>query len=380
MADHKFKDTAIRLLEGGGVTVNGPQPWDIQVYDDRLYARVFAEGTLGFGEAYMDGWWDSGDLDETMTRILSSDILSHIPRNLKTLKLGLQAKWTNRQNKRRAWIVGDQHYNLGNDLFAATFDSRLTGSCGYWKDTDPAMDSAQALDAAQDAKLDLICRKIGLREGQSVFDIGCGWGAFMGYAAEKYGARCSGVTISREQVAYIAERYGHLPVEARLMDYRDATGTYDHVVSMGMFEHVGPKNYRAYFETASRLLNNGGFFLLHTIGSNHSSGAIDPWMDKYIFENGVLPSVAQIGAAIEELFMVEDWHNFGADYDKTLVAWFRKFDSNWEGLKEKYDERFYRMWKYYLLACAGGFRARNIQLWQVVLAKRGTPGGYMTVR
>ena len=380
MADHKFKDTAIHLLEGGGVTVNGPQPWDIQVYDDRLYARVFAEGTLGFGEAYMDGWWDSGDLDETMTRILSSDILSHIPRNLKTLKLGLQAKWTNRQNKRRAWIVGDQHYNLGNDLFAATFDSRLTGSCGYWKDTDPAMDSAQALDAAQDAKLDLICRKIGLREGQSVFDIGCGWGAFMGYAAEKYGARCSGVTISREQAAYIAERYAHLPVEARLMDYRDATGTYDHVVSMGMFEHVGPKNYRAYFETASRLLNNGGFFLLHTIGSNHSSGAIDPWMDKYIFENGVLPSVAQIGAAIEELFMVEDWHNFGADYDKTLVAWFRKFDSNWEGLKEKYDERFYRMWKYYLLACAGGFRARNIQLWQVVLAKRGTPGGYMTVR
>ena len=380
MADHKFKDTAIRLLEGGGVTVNGPQPWDIQVYDDRLYARVFAEGTLGFGEAYMDGWWDSGDLDETMTRILSSDILSHIPRNLKTLKLGLQAKWTNRQNKRRAWIVGDQHYNLGNDLFAATFDSRLTGSCGYWKDTDPAMDSAQALDAAQDAKLDLICRKIGLREGQSVFDIGCGWGAFMGYAAEKYGARCSGVTISREQAAYIAERYAPLPVEARLMDYRDATGTYDHVVSMGMFEHVGPKNYRAYFETASRLLNNGGFFLLHTIGSNHSSGVIDPWMDKYIFENGVLPSVAQVGAAIEELFMVEDWHNFGADYDKTLVAWFRKFDSNWEGLKEKYDERFYRMWKYYLLACAGGFRARNIQLWQVVLAKRGTPGGYMTVR
>ena len=147
-----------------------PQPWDIQVYDDRFYARVFAEGSLGFGEAYMDDWWDSGDLDETMTRILGSDIQSHLPRNLKTLKLGLLAKWTNRQNKRRAWIVGDQHYNLGNDLFAATFDSRLTGSCGYWKDTDPAMDSAQALDAAQDAKLDLICRKIGLREGQSVFD------------------------------------------------------------------------------------------------------------------------------------------------------------------------------------------------------------------
>ena len=202
----------------------------------------------------------------------------------------------------------------------------------------------------------------------------------MGFAAEKYGAHCTGVTISSEQANYIAERYSHLPVNGLLVDYRDATGKYDHVVSMGMFEHVGPRNYRVYFETAERLLDDGGFFLLHTIGSNRSANAIDPWMDKYIFVNGVLPSVAQIGSAIEGLFMVEDWHNFGADYDKTLVEWYEKFHSNWDSLKDRYSERFYRMWKFYLLACAGGFRSRNIQLWQIVLAKRGVPGGYATVR
>ena len=373
MADTKFKEQAERLLAVAEVEINGSSPWDIQVHDDRLYARVFAEGSLGFGESYMDGWWDSAQLDETMARILGARIQDHLPRRLSTVKLALAAKWTNRQNQRRAWDVGDQHYNLGNDLFAATFDSRLTGSCGYWKE-------ATDLDAAQDAKLDLICRKIGLEADQSVFDIGCGWGAFMGFAAERYGARCAGATISREQAAYVQQRYAHLPVEAQLKDYRDAAGSYDHVVSMGMFEHVGPKNYRAYFEKANELLKDGGFFLLHTIGSNKSANAIDPWMDKYIFVNGVLPSVSQIGRAIEGLFIVEDWHNFGADYDKTLVAWYEKFASNWDSLKHAYDDRFYRMWKFYLLACAGGFRARNIQLWQLVLAKRGVPGGYATVR
>ena len=370
---HKFQDTATDLLAAVGITLNGPEPWDMQVHDDRLYARVFAEATLGFGESYMDGWWDAERLDETMTRILDGDVHHKLPKNLNTLSLALQARWTNRQNKNRAWDVGVQHYDLGNDLFAATFDSRITGSCGYWKE-------ATDLNAAQDAKLDLICRKIGLKPGQTVFDIGCGWGAFMGYAAEKYGAVCTGVTISKEQVAYIAERYGHLPVEARLDDYRDATGQYDHVVSMGMFEHVGPKNYRSYFETANRLLKDDGFFLLHTIGSDTSTNAVNPWIDKWIFRNGVLPSIAQIGGAIEGLFMVEDWHNFGPDYDKTLMAWNEKFESNWDQLKDHYSERFRRMWNFYLLSSAGGFRSRNIQLWQVVLAKHGVPGGYETVR
>lgn len=370
---HKFQDTAERLLGGVGIKIDGPDPWDIQVHDDRFYARVFAEGSVGFGEAYMDGWWDSQQLDETMTRILGGQVHQELPRNLKTAMFAASAKWANRQNKDRAWIVGREHYDLGNDMFAAHLDSRLTGSCGYWADADD-------LDSSQEAKLDLVCRKIGLKPGQTVFDIGCGWGAFMGYAAEKYGAICTGVTISQEQFSYINERYGHLPVTPLLRDYRDAEGEYDHVVSMGMFEHVGPKNFRAYFETANRILKDGGLFLLHTVGSNQSTNRIDAWMDKHIFPNGVLPSIKQIGEAVEGLFTMEDLHNFGADYDKTLMAWQAKFDSNWESIKEKYGERFRRMWSFYLQSCAAGFRARNIQLWQFVLAKQGVPGGYTTVR
>ena len=222
--DHKFKDTAVRLLGEVGVKVDGPDPWDIQVHDDRLYARVFADGSVGFGEAYMDGWWDSECLDQTMARIIDGRVHKRLPRNVKTAVFAAQAKWQNRQNKKRAWIVGQQHYDLGNDMFAAHLDSRLTGSCGYWNDVDPSLPNDEALDASQDAKLDLVCRKIGLRPGQSVFDIGCGWGAFMGFAAENYGATVSGVTISREQHAYIKERYGHLPVDPALSDYRDSKG------------------------------------------------------------------------------------------------------------------------------------------------------------
>ena len=202
----------------------------------------------------------------------------------------------------------------------------------------------------------------------------------MGFAAEKYGAICEGVTVSKEQVSYIHERYAKLPVKATLADYRDAEGEFDHVVSMGMFEHVGPKNYRTYFETAHRLLKEDGFFLLHTIGGQASVSQIESWLDKYIFPNGVLPSLKQVGEAIEGLFMLEDLHNFGADYDKTLMAWHHKFESNWPALSKKYDERFRRMWNYYLLSCAGGFRARHIQLWHFVLAKRGIAGGYTSVR
>ena len=370
---HKFQITSEKLLESAGISINGDNPWDMKVHDDRLYARVFAEGSLGLGEAYMDGWWDSDQLDELISRCMAAKLTEQIPRNFKTLMLYTQARFANRQSKSRAFIAADVHYDLGNDLFAGTFDSRLTGSCGYWAEADE-------LDASQDAKLDLICRKIGLKKGDRVFDIGCGWGAFMGYAAEKYGAICEGVTVSKEQVAYIHDRYADLPVTATLADYRDAQGQFDHIVSMGMFEHVGPKNYRTYFETAHRLLKENGFFLLHTIGGQGSTDQIDPWLDKYIFPNGVLPSLKQVGESIEGLFMVEDLHNFGADYDKTLMAWHHKFESNWPTLSQNYDERFRRMWNYYLLTCAGGFRARHIQLWQFVLAKRGIPGGYTSVR
>lgn len=370
------KDTIASLVSHAGITLNGPKPYDPQIKDERLYARVLAEGTLGLGEAYMDGWWECEAIDELVSRLLSRKVDISLPENIQLFMLHLLSRVTNRQSTLRASQVADAHYDLGNDLFEGTFDSRVTGSCGYWSGNQ----RARTLDESQDAKLDLICRKIGLIHGDTVLDIGCGWGAFMGFAAEVYGAKPYGVTVSKEQVLYIKERYKNLPVEAEVKDYRSITGLYNHIVSMGMFEHVGPKNYKEYFKVAHRALKDDGLFLLHTIGSSVSTNSIDPWLNKYIFPNGVIPSIAQIGKAIEGLFVMEDWHNFGADYDKTLMAWNKKFESNWPKLKGKYDERFRRMWRYYLLQCAGGFRSRRIHLWQIVLSKKGVPGGYVSVR
>jgi cyclopropane-fatty-acyl-phospholipid synthase len=361
------------ILEGVDVAIDGDRPFDIRINDPAFFTRLLAEGSLGLGEAYMDGWWDCDELDEAIARVFRAGAQVRVPRNAKTLLYLLQARFLNRQNKRRAFIPAETHYDLGNEIFEATFDTRLTGSCGYWKE-------AQDLDAAQTAKHDLICRKLGLQAGQRVLDVGCGWGAFMKYAAETYGVECEGVTVSKEQVAWGREKCQGLPVTFHLMDYRELRGKFDHAVSMGMFEHVGYRNYRSYFETVHRCLEDDGLFLLHSIGSNYSTTNIEPWLDKYIFPNGVLPSIEQLGTALERLFVVEDWHNFGADYDKTLCAWMNKFDDHWPKLADRYDERFYRMWRYYLLSCAGAFRSRWIQLWQLVLSKRGVLGGYETVR
>jgi cyclopropane-fatty-acyl-phospholipid synthase len=362
--------TLRRLLEMAGVTINGAQPWDIQVHRPQLYDRVFAEGSLGLGEAYMDGWWDCERPDEFFRRVVAEDLGRKLRVTPDLLWLLLSARLRNRQSAARAWRVADVHYNLGLDIFAATFDRRLTGSCAYWK-------NATTLDEAQDAKLELVCQKIGLQPNQRVLDIGCGWGAFMGYAAERHDARCTGVTVSSEQVAYARSRYAHLPLEFQLKDYRDFKGHVDHVVSMGMFEHVGPKNYRRYFEVALSALGEGGVLLLHTIWSKEPSAAIEPWLDKYIFPNGVLPTVGQIGTAVEGLFVVEDVENFGHYYDLTLMAWHANFQSNRKEIAGKYGERFCRMWEYYLLCCAGGFRSRRISVGQFVLSPSGIPGGWV---
>ncbi|MBI5621437.1 cyclopropane fatty acyl phospholipid synthase [Candidatus Falkowbacteria bacterium] len=361
------------LLANAGVTLNGSQPWDPQVHNDQFYRRVLAQGSLGLGESYMDGWWDCAQLDEFFHKILLIDIDRTVRGNW-WLGARLAMQYLGNMGRRtKAFVIGQRHYDKGNDLYAAMLDQRLTYTCGYWP-------KAQDLDSAQEAKLDLVCRKIGLRAKQTVLDIGSGWASFMGYAAEKYDAICTGVTVSKEQKVLADERYSRLSVKTLLQDYRDIAGQFDQVVSLGMFEHVGYKNYRTFMEVAHRALKDGGLFLLHTIGGNRSVKGFDPWIGKYIFPNSMLPSIQEISRAVEGLFVVEDWHNFGADYDTTLMAWFKNFDAAWSHLKGKYSQRFYRMWSYYLLSCAGSFRARKNQLWQVVLSKRGVAGGYKSVR
>jgi len=376
--------TAKKIIEQlaavAGITINGPEPWDIQVHDERLYKRILHQGSLGFGEAYMDAWWDCEAIDEMIFRIVRAALNEKIKHmGLQAFKLILnklnfvEAFLINQQSKKRALIVGRRHYDIGNDLYKAMLDKNMVYTCAYWR-------NAHSLDEAQLAKLKLVCDKLNLRPGQKILDIGCGWGSFAKFAAEHYGVSVVGITISAEQVELAKQRCAGLPIEIRMQDYRDVNEEFDHIVSLGMFEHVGYKNYRAFFAVANRCLKDDGLFLLHTIGNSTTLTKGDAWVDRYIFPNGQLPSVAQISTACETLFTLEDLHNFGAYYDKTLMAWFANFQQHWPELKTNYDERFYRMWKYYLLSCAGGFRARDIQLWQLVLSKKGIVGGYDSLR
>lgn len=353
------------LIEAAGIEINGSAPHDLQVRDRRMYQRVLRQGSLGFGEAYIDGWWDAESLDQCLVRLIQANLKEKVRGNMVLLAHAFKSRVLNLQAVGRAFEVGEKHYDIGNDLYEAMLDERLVYTCGYWRD-------AADLDAAQEAKLDLVCRKIGLEPGMRVLELGCGWGSFAQFAAERYGAHVVGYTVSRAQVELGRARCVGLPVELHLADYREATGAYDAVVSIGIMEHVGHKNYRTYMEVADRCLAPGGTAFVHTIAGNVSRTLIDPWIHKYIFPNALLPSLAQLGRAMEGLFFVEDLHNIGPDYDRTLMAWYQNFERAWPTLRARYDDRFYRVWKYYLLQCAAGFRCRYTQLFQLVLNRPGT--------
>ena len=374
MESNKYKSLVNELFSLANVEINGSNPWDIQVHDERFYKRAIGEVELGFGESYIDQWWEVQKLDELVYRIIRADLLQKVKRNLKIAFKLVGFHLINMQGGKRAYIIGEKHYDLGNDLFKIMLDKRMNYSCAYWN-------GAKTLDEAQENKLDLICRKLYLKPGIRVLDIGCGWGAFGKFAAENYGVKVVGVTVSKEQVELGKELCKGLPVEIRYQDYREVNDKFDRIVSVGMFEHVGHKNYREYFRVASRNLNDDGLFLLHTIGEVRSLINIDAWTHKYIFPNGMLPSIALLTKAVEGKFIVEDLHNFGADYDKTLMAWYDNFKNSWCKIKNQYSDRFFRMWEYFLLSSAGAFRARlKSQLWQIVLSKNGELGGYKSFR
>ncbi len=361
------------LLKKADITIGGSRPQDITVHDERLFNRVIRYGTLGLGEAYMENWWDANALGVFTHKVLAAHLDRAIKINVASVSIIAKAFLFNQQSRSGATRVAKEHYDLSAELYMSFLDPYNQYTCGYFKNTD-------SLNVAQEQKLDLICKKLQLKKGDRVLDIGCGWGGFAKYAAEHYGVRVTGITLSKEQLAYAKEFTKGLDVELRLQDYRDVHDTFDKILVCGMIEHVGYKNYREIMNVVHRSLADDGLFLLHTIGDSVSRVTGDPWMNKYIFPGGMLPSIAQLGKAMEKLFVMEDWHNFSADYDKTLMEWFKNFDAAWPKLKGKYDERFYRMWKYYLLVCAGTFRAREAQLWQIVLSKGGVPGGYKSVR
>ncbi len=367
------QETLKEIFDAADIIINGERPWDIQVHNNQTYARIIGQGTLGAGESYMDGWWDVEALDEFFTKLMGVNIEQKLRKNPVMLLTILTGALFNLQ-RRGIFQVAEKHYDIGNDLYEKMLDKRMTYTCGYWK-------NAQTLDEAQEAKLDLVCRKIGLQAGDKILDIGCGWGSFVNYAAEKYGASCVGITISKEQAEYANAQKGDLDVEIRLEDYLETEGQFDHIISLGMFEHVGKKNYKAYMKKVHALLKDDGLFLLHTIGSSvRSGGSGDPWVSKYIFPNSELPSLDRIATAANRLFIMEDLHNFGADYEKTLLAWEHNFVTHWDEIKENYDDRFYRMWRYYLQSFVATFRTRRNHLWQIVFSKKGVKGGYDSVR
>ncbi|MDH3640470.1 MAG: cyclopropane fatty acyl phospholipid synthase [Gammaproteobacteria bacterium] len=383
------KDVIWDFADQIDVTINGDDPWDLQVLDERFYQRVVAESSLGMGESYMDGWWECEAIDELISRIMSIRIRDMLGRLSPALfGVWVESKVRNRQNRPRSYKVADMHYNLSNDMYRQMLGDTMAYTCGYWK-------NARTLDDAQRAKFDLVCRKLDLKPGERVLELGCGWGGFANFAAANYGCRVVSMNISSEQIRYAREHFANELIEFHWCDYRDVETynphgeQFDKIVSIGMCEHVGVKNYRTWLSTVHDQLVEHGLFLLHTIGTDKYSTKGDPWYDRYIFPNGMLPSPKSLGRAIDGLLVVEDWHNFGPDYDRTLLAWFERFDAYWQaGARDSTDfgataptrERFYRMWKYYLLSCAGTFRCRFTSLWQLVLSKRGVIGGYQSIR
>lgn len=376
MAGSLTRSKVQAMLAEADVQVDGDRPWDLRVHDDRFYRRVLLQGSLGLGESYMDGWWSAASLDGFLHRLLAARLdrrVRGIPERLDALRAAL----INLQARHRSFAIGKRHYDLGNDLFRAMLDRRMVYSCAYWAEADN-------LDAAQEAKLDLICRKLQLQPGMRLLDIGCGWGAALRFAAEHYGAHGVGITVSQEQAQLAGEHCAGYPIEIRVQDYRELSGSYDRIMSIGMFEHVGVRNYRRFFDVARRCLADdaadGGLMLLHSIGGELSGTHTDPWIARYIFPNSMLPSAAQLCTALEGRMVIEDWHNFGADYDLTLQAWRDNIEAAWSQLPDRYDTRFRRMWRYYLAAAMAGFRSRQLQLWQLVLSPDGIVGGYRSLR
>jgi cyclopropane-fatty-acyl-phospholipid synthase len=352
-------------LARAGITVGGGAPWDVRINDPRVYQRALRDGTLGVGESYTEGWWDCDALDQMIDKVVRAGVQDLLTGNwLLGLHL-VRARLFNRQAA-RAFEVGERHYDVGNDLYEAMLGRRMVYTCAYWKNAD-------TLDAAQEAKLDLVCRKIGLRPGAHVLDLGCGWAGFASFAAENYGANVVGYTVSREQVSWAKQHYGHLPIDIRLDDYRNARGRYDAVVSIGLMEHVGPKNHRAYMEQAVRCLAPGGIAFIHTIGGSSGRTQINPWFDKYIFPNAAIPSLGQLTTAMEGILVPEDVQNIGPQYDRTLMAWWENFDAAWPRLRERYGDPFYRTWKFYLQVSAAYFRVREHNLYQIVATPAGAP-------
>lgn len=358
------------LLNKADIQINGTREHDIQIYHPDFYKRVIGGGTLGLGESYMDGWWSCERLDLFFSKVLEKELVNSIT-TLRDKAFFASAHLQNRQTHKRARQVAVQHYDIGNDLYKVMLDENMIYTCGYWQD-------ALNLNEAQEHKLELVCRKLKLEPGMKVLDIGCGWGGAARYMAQKYNVHVTGISNSKEQIE-LATTLSDESLSFELCDYRDHLGSYDRIYSLGMFEHVGFKNYKTFFDMVDRCLKGQGLFLLHTIGHRRTFNKVDPWISQYIFPNSILPSAELIAKHSAPTLNIEDWHNFGKDYYRTLMAWNNNIVASWPQLPH-YDARFQRMWHYYLMSCAGTFKASRNHLWQIMFSKGILSSPYQAVR
>jgi cyclopropane-fatty-acyl-phospholipid synthase len=376
MSNRIFKPLLERLLAGSGVKIGGDRPWDIRVNRDRLYRRAL-RGSLGIGESYIDGDWDCDALDELFRRVLSSGAqdkpLIRAARGFKTL----QSRLTNLQTKSRSRAVAEEHYDLDHRMYALFLGPWNQYTCCFFDGTDD-------LERAEVLKLEMLCDKLELKPGDRLLDIGCGWGGLAKYAAATRGCEVTGISLSDQQIRYAVEYTKCLPVSIRRLDYRDLPDSglppFDRISIVGMIEHVGYKNYATLMGVVHQMLKPDGLFLLHTIGNCEETAVVDPWIEKHIFRNSMAPAMSQLSGAAEGKFVIEDWENYGQHYVPTLQAWHDRFNANWERIRalptaKPFDERFRRMWNYYLMSSKAAFDVEQLHLWQLVMTRRSSGRG-----
>jgi cyclopropane-fatty-acyl-phospholipid synthase len=348
------------LLARAGVAVDGGRPWDIRVANPAFYRRALDGGSLAVGEAYADGWWEAERLDEFFHRVFKAGLHERLAPSPWSGWRSLAGRLFGRRGRTHAPEA------LGSDVFRAMLGRRMSGACAYWKD-------ARALDDADEAALELACRKLELKAGMSVLDMGSGWGAFARYAAERHGVSVVGVDISQERVQLARELCKGLPVALRVQDYEEVRGRFDRVVSLGLMEHAGAGSCRAVMAAAARCLKADGVALIHTAARNRAAGPRERWPAAGVLLEDGAPALSRLAAAAEGLFVIEDVHNLGTHYAPTLLAWHENLARRWPGLSGRYGDRLYRTLTFGLLSTAGRFRARQGQLYQIVMTRPGRP-------
>lgn len=354
------------------IQIHGSRPWDLKVNDERFYMKLLIKGPLGFGEAFVDDWIECDRFDECLTRILKLESKNHPV----MMWSWLRAYFTDLSSKKRGKIGSAIHYNFEKLIYEKMLDKAMTYSIGYWGENDD-------LERAQEKKLDLICRKLHLEPGMRVLDIGCGWGSFAQYATRMYNVSVVGINIAEKQIELAQQKYSHLPIEFRVQDYRDLKGNFDRIVSIGMAEHVGLKNYKRYLKIIRDCLKDEGLCLIE-ISTNTAMGslarAMDPWFMRYFFPTAWLPTLCQFTCAADGLLLLEDLHNITENSEKTFLAWWDNLNKNWASLQNEIDHRTYLMFKYYLLSSVGAFRGGVARYWQLVFSKGDLPHEYRCAR